>query len=685
MACFGLVAMTMVTGTSMAQSPSVAREWVDVALQSIRDDLARPVVHARNLFHLSAVMWNAWAVWEDGPLPWEFDESFIATSDVEAARKEAISHAAFTLLNQRFISSPGYPANEPIYTQLMLDLGYDPSNTSVTGNSPAAVGNRIAQQMILFGFFDGANELIFYSNQIYQPLNVPLIPPLPGVQVVEDINRWQPLALDFFVDQSGNIIPGGYPEFLGAEWGSVVPFSLDISDCVFNERDDFTFQIYHDPGAPPMIGEVDEIEFLEGFEQVLIWSSHLDPSNTPLIDISPNTIGNAILPSDPQDYPDFYDYFEGGDASLGYAANPVTGQTFDDQIVPLGDYARVLAEFWADGPDSETPPGHWFVILNEVSDHPLLEKRIGGYGPVVGDLEWDVKSYFGLGGCMHDAAITAWGAKGWYDYARPISAIRWMAEQGQRTNMLAPNYSPQGLRLIPDLIEEVTVSSSALGERHAHLAEFDGSHIGKIAAKAWRGPDAILDPNVDVAGTGWILVENWWPYQRPTFVTPNFAGYVSGHSTFSRAAAEFMTLLTGSPYFPGGLAEFPANANSFLVFEQGPSVDIVLQWVSYRDASDQCSLSRIWGGIHPIMDDLPGRIMGLEVGPDAWNQALIHFATPGPCLGDVDGDGIVGGSDLGVLLSEWQCATLCDSDLDQNGLVDGGDLGLLLSSWGVCN
>ena len=40
---------------------------------------------------------------------------------------------------------------------------------------------------------------------------------------------------------------------------------------------------------------------------------------------------------------------------------------------------------------------------------------------------------------------------------------------------------------------------------------------------------------------GWILAADWLPYQLPTFVTPAFAGYVSGHSTFSRAAAEVLT------------------------------------------------------------------------------------------------------------------------------------------------
>jgi len=124
----------------------------------------------------------------------------------------------------------------------------------------------------------------------------------------------------------------------------------------------------------------------------------------------------------------------------------------------------------------------------------------------------------------------------------------------------------------------------------------------------------------------WGLLSNkWWPYQRPTFVTPPFAGYISGHSTFSRAAAEVLTKLTGDPYFPGGLGEFVAKKNEFLVFEEGPSQDIVLQWATYQDASDQTSLSRIWGGIHPPADDIPGRFIGIEIAEDAFNLAEQYF------------------------------------------------------------
>lgn len=94
-----------------------------------------------------------------------------------------------------------------------------------------------------------------------------------------------------------------------------------------------------------------------------------------------------------------------------------------------------------------------------------------------------------------------------------------------------------------------------------------------------------------------------------------------------------MTFMTGDEYFPGGMGEFLCEQNEFLVFEDGPSMDIRLQWATYRDASDECSLSRIWGGIHPSLDDIPGRFMGIEVGEDAFaysdsifNQRQIQFS-----------------------------------------------------------
>jgi hypothetical protein len=107
---------------------------------------------------------------------------------------------------------------------------------------------------------------------------------------------------------------------------------------------------------------------------------------------------------------------------------------------------------------------------------------------------------------------------------------------------------------------------------------------------------------------------DWIPYQRRTFVTPAFPGFVSGHSTFSRAAAEALTAFTDSPFFPGGLGEFVAPKDGYLIFENGPSEDLRLQWATYFDAADQSGQSRILGGIHIFSDDTMGRRIGSTVG-----------------------------------------------------------------------
>ena len=53
------------------------------------------------------------------------------------------------------------------------------------------------------------------------------------------------------------------------------------------------------------------------------------------------------------------------------------------------------------------------------------------------------------------------------------------------------------------------------------------------------------------------------------------------------------------------------------------------------------------------------------------------------CLGDIDGDGMVDGSDLGILLFEWGAGPSA-ADLDGDGQVSGSDLGILLFEWGFC-
>jgi len=635
----------------LSSQNSIAREWNDVNLEAVRLDFAQPTLTARNLWHVSAAMYDAWAVYDlnsetyflgkdVGGFYTPFNGIAIPSTEEERleAREEAISYAAYRLLSHRYSedyipnASTGAPENpalmQALFDDLMAELGYDLAviTTDFSDGNAAALGNYIAEQIIAFGIQDGSNESGFHQNQYYLPTNLGiLIADQPGNPTLEDPNRWQRLFQT--QDQGQQFID---PNFLSPEWGNVTPAVLSEDDQVIYERDENFYKVYCDPGNPPYIDqETDELGlddmYKKGFMMVAVWSSLLDPENPTMVDISPNSIGNiSSYPENFSEYDDFYNFFTGDDGSEGYDLNPATGEPYAEQQVPLADYGRVLAEFWADGPDSETPPGHWFTILNYVNDHPDLVKKWNGQGDLVDDLEWDVKTYFSLGATMHDCAIAAWGVKGWYDYIRPISAIRYMADQGQSTDMSLPNYSPSGLPLVEGLSELVDLEDPLIGVSQENL--------DKIKIWAWKGPDyldeidsdgELIEPVQDslVAGVGWILAENWWPYQRPTFITPPFAGYVSGHSTFSRGAAELLADITGDEYFPGGMGVFPCPQNNFLVFEEGPSVDMELQWAKYVDASDQCSLSRIFGGIHPPADDIPGRVIGQKIGEDVYSYA----------------------------------------------------------------
>lgn len=608
----------------------MARLWNEAVLEGIRNDFARPTVHARNLFHTSAAMYDAWSAISGTTSTWLLGKQvrghvcafndFAPNGDQVAAQEEAISYAVYRLIEHRFALSPGHDHIIDNADAIMQALGLDPSVTGVdySSGSAAALGNYIASCYIGFGLQDGSNEANTYENEYYTAVNPPIEPELPGNPDIVDLDHWQPISLTVFIDQAGNRI-NKTPDFLSPEWGQVEPFALSAIDRTVYQRDGFDYYVYHDPGLPPTVAGPLTAEYKWSFALVAVWSGHLDPADGVMIDISPASIGNnPIFPANPGEYPDFYVFLDGGDAGTGYTVNPVTGAPYTPQIVPRGDYTRVLAEFWADGPDSETPPGHWFVIMNTVFDHPDFRRRMEGAGPELGALEWDVKAYFALGGAMHDAAITAWGIKGWYDYIRPLSAIRAMADRGQSSDPSAASYHVDGLPLVPGYIELVETGDP--------LAGAADENVGKIKLYAWRGPEYVIDPAIDQAGVDWILAENWWPYQRPTFVTPPFAGYISGHSTYSRAAAELLTAMTGDAYFPGGMSGFEIKANEFLVFEEGPSVDMTLQWATYRDASDQTSLSRLWGGIHPPADDIPGRIIGEQIGKDAFALAQEYFS-----------------------------------------------------------
>ncbi len=565
--------------TNAALADSVARQWNEQLLNAIQLDTPRPTVHSRNLFHTSGAMYDAWSAYDPGSAGYLFNGSAVGDG---AARDESISYAVFDVLTARFANSPGAGTTLPALRQQMTNLGYNPDMAT----TPAAqLGRQIASTYLRFGLTDGSNEANgFADTSGYVPQNSPLIVSAAGT-ILQDRDRWQPLTID-----------GQTQTFLTPHWGNVQTFAIERTGVG-------TFYGQDLVGPPPASGTQ---QFKADALEVIRYSSWLDPDDGTIINISPAVVGNSTL---------------GTNDGTGHAVNPATARPYADNLVKRGDHGRVLAEFWADGPNSTTPPGHWNEIANEVSDHPKLAKRVGGTGPVVSDLEWDVKLYFSLNGAVHDAAISAWDSKRQLDYVRPISMIRDMATRGQSSDPSLPSFDPLGLPLEAGLSEVVTADTIASG-RH------DGFDVGDIVVQSWQGFD---DPDGDgVAGVGWLDATEWLPYQAEDFVTPAFSGYVSGHSTFSRAAAEVLASMTGDEYFPGGVGEFRYEQGRGLNFEEGPSEDVLLQWATYYDAADEAGLSRLYGGIHVFADDFDGRIIGDFVGRQAWADAQLYFTNTIP-------------------------------------------------------
>ena len=572
---------------------SVARRWDEALLDAIRRALPNPPVHARNLFHVSAAMWDAWAAYDPQAAGYFVKEKLTAP-DVTAARDEAISYAAYRVLTSRYIKAVGADQSLSEFDDVMDSLCYPLTVTTTDGSTPAALGNRIAKAVIAYGLTDGSNQAGGYAAPDYKSVNPPLVVANSGT-TMNDPNRWQPLQILHMISQNGIPVVNGVQQNVGPQWGHVKSFGLPSGGSI---------GVPIDPGPPPRLGDpVTDQAFKDGAVEVIRDSSLLDPTSAATIDISPGARGGNTL---------------GSNDGHGHPVNPVTGKPYAADVVNQGDFGRVMAEFWADGPNSETPPGHWNVLTNLVSDELSPNLRIGGKGPSVDRLQWDVKLYLALNGAVHDAAIAAWGLKGDYDSVRPISMIRYMGGLGQSSDPTGPSYNKEGLPLVPGLIEVVTSASSASGQRHADLA----GHVGEIAIRAWAGNP--INPKTQIGGVKWILAANWVPYQLPTFVTPAFPAWVSGHSTFSRAAAEVLVGYTGSEYFPGGVSGYTIKAGS-LKFEAGPTTDIRLEWATYYDAADQAGQSRLWGGIHIQADDFTGREIGSQCGKTAWTLAQGYY------------------------------------------------------------
>jgi hypothetical protein len=192
-----------------------------------------------------------------------------------------------------------------------------------------------------------------------------------------------------------------------------------------------------------------------------------------------------------------------------------------------------IAQFWADGAGTATPPGHWNRIATGVTlsgTHSLLE---------------NARLFALLNLALADAGIASWDAKYVYDLWRPIDAIQRADEDG----------NPE-----------------------------------TVADAAWR----------------------------PLLSTPPFSAYTSGHSTFSAAAAEVLTLVLGED------VDFIATPDPHTASPYRPVLNQQRRsFANFRQAAAEAGQSRIYGGVHFSFDNSAGVQAGKAVGAAVVATALL--------------------------------------------------------------
>jgi hypothetical protein len=320
----------------IAPDGSIARRWNELLLDSIRRDIPKPGLHARNLYHTSVALYDAWAAY-DATADGVVNTERAVSDDVDAAREIAMSHAAYRLMKHRYGAANGGPISVSCYDTFMATLGLDPADQHTEGDDPVAVGNRVGQAVIDTFLDDGANEAEAYADTTeYAATNEPLVVDRAGAGC-QDPNLWQELNLAQGETQNGIIVPGKQ-NYIGPNWGFVRSFALPPDENADGVHYDVeTVPRMDSPGVNAWVNEV------------IRKTADLDPQTGVDMDISPGAYGNNPL---------------GTNDGTGHPMNPVTGQPYAPNVVPRGDFTRVLAEFWADGPKSETPPGHWNTIAN---------------------------------------------------------------------------------------------------------------------------------------------------------------------------------------------------------------------------------------------------------------------------------------------------------------------------------
>ena len=164
----------------------------------------------------------------------------------------------------------------------------------------------------------------------------------------------------------------------------------------------------------------------------------------------------------------------------------------------LVDQQKVIAEYWADGPSSELPPGHWNLFARFVS------LRDGN------SIDDDVKMNFAMANTVFDTSIAIWGAKVRFDSVRPVTAIHYLYA-GEEINawagpglgtapIMGEHWQPyQATVVVSPPFGEYPSGHSAFSSSAAEiLKRYTGSDV--FGATGHFAPDSsFVEPNVPAA------------------------------------------------------------------------------------------------------------------------------------------------------------------------------------------
>lgn len=494
---------------SPVQASTVVTDWNEEMLTAIRSTGPRPTVVSRSLYIVSAAQYDAWTAFDSFALavtPANRGLRQPSQTHTEANRRVAVSYAAYVTLVDQF------PTRTEQFNGFMDTLGLDPNDNSALP-SPAAIGRAAGLAVLASRANDHSNQQANYADQtstsfptLYAPVNSadPFSSNAPGGAGF-NANHWQPLRVPTGTVVDGDGIPMVDPDdptsytdqtFLTPHWGAVTPFAINNPSTLL-------------PPAPPQRGSnrtyVDALGVMSTEDEA--WNRQVDEV-------------------------------------LDFSAN-------------LTDRLKVIAEFWADGPRSETPPGHWNQLAQGLStrdDHDI------------GD---DARMFLVLNAAIMDTGIATWYAKRVYDYIRPVSAIRHKYAGQQIQAWGGPDRGTQTIagddwRPYQDL-KFVTPG----------FPEFTSGHSGFSAAAAG--------------------------------VLTAFTGSETFYDGVSRNGQDLND--DGVEDFLGEHIALPGSN----MFESTPVETVVLRWPTFKDAADEAGLSRLYGGIHVQDGDLSGRRIGERV------------------------------------------------------------------------